>query len=238
MDFYVILGIGREASPGEVKRAYKRLARRYHPDINPGDREAAAVFRRATEAYETLSDPGRRQEYDAHGTEVPVVEEASVEFRGFDFSGPVSGASATFDELFSSVVRDAADAATVGDRYLAVVPVERPEVELLRSLDEVRPHQHAFREMFRAEMFHHRDMGEIPRDRQEFAGDFLILIRESIGFLRRFRARIPMHFHSRFQPQETVSTHSVSERRVMHGTPWKYASYCRPPESVTRTTTV
>ena len=73
MDFYVILGVGREASPSEVKRAYKRLARRYHPDINPGDQEAAAFFRRATEAYETLSDPGRRQEYNVHGTAVPVT---------------------------------------------------------------------------------------------------------------------------------------------------------------------
>ena len=65
MDFYVILGVERGAPLGDIKRAYKRLARRYHPDINPGDRMAAAHFRQISEAYETLSDPVRRQQYDA-----------------------------------------------------------------------------------------------------------------------------------------------------------------------------
>ena len=102
-----------KASLSEVKRAYKRLARRYHPDINPGDQEAAAFFRRATEAYETLSDLGRRREYDAHGTAVPVVENASVEFHGFDFSAPVIGASATFSELFSNVLSGPGEASDV-----------------------------------------------------------------------------------------------------------------------------
>ena len=57
MDFYVILGVDRGATLREMKRAYTRLARRYHPDINPGDREAEAFYRSATEAYETLCDP-------------------------------------------------------------------------------------------------------------------------------------------------------------------------------------
>ena len=106
MDFYVILGLKRSASQGEVKRAYKRVARRYHPDINPGDREAAAFYRRATEAYETLVDPDRRQEYDAHGVAAPLDQPAAVEFQGFDFSasGSGAGASATFRELFSEVI--------------------------------------------------------------------------------------------------------------------------------------
>ena len=109
MDFYVILGIERESSPGDVKRAYKRLARRYHPDINPGDRESEAFFRRATEAYETLSDPDRRRQYDVHGTTGRSARSESVEFQGFDFTAPVSGASATFTELFSDVLGAAAD---------------------------------------------------------------------------------------------------------------------------------
>ena len=102
MDFYVILGLQREASLRDVKRAYTRLARRYHPDLNPGDREAAAFYQRATEAYETLSDPDRRQAYDTGGVSLPVETAPSdVEFRGFDFSVPASGASVTFGELFA-----------------------------------------------------------------------------------------------------------------------------------------
>jgi molecular chaperone DnaJ len=104
MDFYVILGVEQKASCADVERAYTRLARRYHPDINPGDSEAAAFFRRVTEAYETLKDPERREAYDAGGTPRVVSRQASVEFRGFDFSTPATGASATFGELFSDVL--------------------------------------------------------------------------------------------------------------------------------------
>ena len=108
LDFYVILGVKRAATVPEVKRAYKRLARRYHPDINPGDREAEAFFRLVTQAYETLRDPDRRQEYDAHGVRASTVPTASVEFQGFDFSatGGGGGASATFDELFADVFQE------------------------------------------------------------------------------------------------------------------------------------
>ena len=107
MDFYVILGVERGASGTEVERAYTRLARRYHPDINPGDSEAAAFFRRVTEAYQTLRSPERRRAYDEQGEPRKVVRRTSVEFRGFDFSTPVSGASATFGELFSELLPDA-----------------------------------------------------------------------------------------------------------------------------------
>ena len=117
MDFYVILGLQREASQSEVKRAYKRVARRYHPDINPGDSEAEAFFRQATEAYETLIDPGRREEYNANGVRREPSQPASVEFQGFDFSttGAGIGASATFGELFSEVLQDAGEVRSAPD---------------------------------------------------------------------------------------------------------------------------
>jgi len=73
MDFYVILGLERAATLGDVKRAYRRLARRFHPDINPGDRTAAAQFRQIVEAYETLSDPDRRRRYDTVGPAGPAA---------------------------------------------------------------------------------------------------------------------------------------------------------------------
>ena len=107
VDFYVILGVERSATRDEVSRAYRRLARRYHPGINPGDGEAEAFFRIVTEAYETLRDPARRRDYDAHGVRGEHdPRPASIEFQGFDFSpaGGGSGPSATFEELFSDVL--------------------------------------------------------------------------------------------------------------------------------------
>jgi molecular chaperone DnaJ len=85
------------------------LARKYHPDINPGDREAEAFFRQVTEAYETLSDPGRRQDYNLHGIRVRAAASDRVEFEGFDFSASVSSATAsTFGDLFADVIRQRA----------------------------------------------------------------------------------------------------------------------------------
>ena len=105
MDLYVILGVERSASAGELKRAYRRLARKYHPDINPGDRETEAVFRRVTEAYETLVDPERRQDYDAHGLPVSRPAEGDIAFEGFDFSGASTGeAASSFGDLFAEVI--------------------------------------------------------------------------------------------------------------------------------------
>ena len=105
MDFYLILGVERGASLADVKRAYKRLARKYHPDINPGDRQAAAQFRQIAEAYETLSDMERRQQYDRTGS----LEEAGggpvFGFDGFDFTVSVHGDEApTFGDLFADVL--------------------------------------------------------------------------------------------------------------------------------------
>ena len=111
MDFYVILGVERDVSPTDLERAYTRLARRYHPDINPGDSEAAAFFQRVNEAYQTLRNPDRRRAYDVGGEPRATLQGTSVEFHGFDFSTPVSGASATFGELFSEVLPDASAAA-------------------------------------------------------------------------------------------------------------------------------
>jgi molecular chaperone DnaJ len=103
LDFYILLGLERGASLNDIKRAYKRLARRYHPDVNPGDRVAAAQFRQIAEAYETLSDPDRRRRYDAGGP-VTAPEAAAFGFEGFDFSVTVGGAAAsTFGDLFADV---------------------------------------------------------------------------------------------------------------------------------------
>src|SRR4051812_7231422 len=105
MDFYLLLGLDRGASASDVKRAYKRLARRYHPDINPGDRMAASQFRQIAEAYETLIDPDRRRRYDTVGQASAAAESNTFGFEGFDFSVSVNGESAsTFGDLFADVL--------------------------------------------------------------------------------------------------------------------------------------
>jgi molecular chaperone DnaJ len=103
MDLYILLGLERGASVGEIKRAYRRLARRYHPDINPGDHRAAAQFRQIAEAYEALSDPERRRHYDLTGS-VSTTAPPTYGFEGFDFTVSVNGAAAsTFGDLFADV---------------------------------------------------------------------------------------------------------------------------------------
>lgn len=115
MDFYILLGIERGATLGDIKRAYKRLARRYHPDINPGDRTAAAHFRQISEAYETLSDPDRRRRYDAVGYMSAASAENTFGFEGFDFSISASGPSAsTFGDLFAEILHQRGSAAPDG----------------------------------------------------------------------------------------------------------------------------
>jgi molecular chaperone DnaJ len=105
MDFYVILGLEPAASPAEIKRAYRRLARRYHPGINPGDRTAEEMFDRISQAYQTLSDPDRRLQYDAAGRLSGQPAPRAFEFAGFDFSFAAHGTdAATFSELFADVL--------------------------------------------------------------------------------------------------------------------------------------
>src|SRR5580700_429534 len=91
-DLYIVLEVGRAASVNDIKKAFRKLARRYHPDINPGDRTAEDRFKRISEAYEILSDPLKRRFYDDNGfyTEGVLVDKGGAQwgfsFEGFDFS--------------------------------------------------------------------------------------------------------------------------------------------------------
>jgi molecular chaperone DnaJ len=118
MDLYSVLDLMPAATTADIERAYLRLARRYHPGINPGDRLAAQRFQQVQGAYEVLGDPVRRQQYDQGQHVRPVATvEATIAFEGFDFSAPAHGAeAATFSEMFADVFHDAARRAIAPDR--------------------------------------------------------------------------------------------------------------------------
>jgi molecular chaperone DnaJ len=108
-DYYEVLGVGRKARPPEIKKAYKRLARKCHPDLNPGNRAAEEQFKRITEAYEVLSDPEKRRRYDQGGFAAggPGFRPGAPGFGGagappdFDFSG--AGFGRGFSEIFAEI---------------------------------------------------------------------------------------------------------------------------------------
>ena len=104
MDLYVVLGLSHGATESEIKRAYRRLARRFHPDINPGDRAAEVRFRQILSAYETLIDPERRTRYDAGAPAGDSEGQRGSGFEGFDFSARGSDYAVTFGDLVAEVL--------------------------------------------------------------------------------------------------------------------------------------
>src|SRR3989442_3518761 len=95
-DYYEVLGIKRDAKPDEIKKAYRRLARKYHPDVNPGDKASEDRFKLTTEAHDVLSDPKKRKVYDRFGQYSDNLADAAARGAGpttgrtapgFDFSG-------------------------------------------------------------------------------------------------------------------------------------------------------
>jgi molecular chaperone DnaJ len=111
-DYYELLGVSRKASAKDIRTAFRKLARKYHPDLNPGDKAAEEKFKQLQEAYDVLSDTKKRQMYDQYGfysENVPTGdygaapdsggENVNFDFGGFDFGGQ-QGSGSTFRDLF------------------------------------------------------------------------------------------------------------------------------------------
>jgi molecular chaperone DnaJ len=107
-DLYAILELPQKASISDVKKTYKRLARKYHPDLNPGDKSAEDRFKDISEAYAILSDPEKKKKYDSKGYVedfAPSQDGRGVHFEGFNFDD--SGGGANFRDLFESFFQGA-----------------------------------------------------------------------------------------------------------------------------------
>ncbi len=98
-DYYEVLGVDKNADENTLKKAYRKLAKKYHPDMNPGDKDAEAKFKEATEAYGVLSDPEKRRQYDQFG-HAAFEQGGAGGFGGFDFSG------ADFSDIFGDIFGD------------------------------------------------------------------------------------------------------------------------------------
>ncbi len=107
VDFYEVLGVDRNASPKEIRKAYRKLARQYHPDVNPGDDAAAQKYKEISQAYEVLSDAEKRQKYDQFGHAYQQAQ-ASGQWGGGDFRTFVfqQGGAGSFEEIFGDIFGD------------------------------------------------------------------------------------------------------------------------------------
>ena len=92
-DYYKILGVGKEASQEEIKKAFRQLARKYHPDVNQGNKEAENKFKEINEAFQVLGNEKKKAQYDQYGSSA-FSQEDTAGFRDFKFN---------FDDLFSDM---------------------------------------------------------------------------------------------------------------------------------------
>ena len=102
-DYYEVLGLSKGAEDKEIKRAYRKLAKKYHPDTNPGDKEAEKKFKEVTEAYSVLSDPEKKKLYDQYGS------------AAFDGTGSANGAGGFGGWGFARAVPGAGERIAAGE---------------------------------------------------------------------------------------------------------------------------
>ncbi|HEX8772116.1 MAG TPA: molecular chaperone DnaJ [Pyrinomonadaceae bacterium] len=158
-DYYQVLGVKRDAKPEEIKKAYRRLARKHHPDVNPGDKSAEDRFKKITEAHDVLSDPKKRSVYDRFGQYSDNLADAAArgatgspgggagsagrgpagfDFEGFDW-GTASGAGGAGGSSFRDIFADLFGGGTKPER-------EPPRPQPVRGADIEMPLALSFEE--------------------------------------------------------------------------------------------
>ena len=114
-DYYEVLELSKGASEDEIKKAYRRLAKKYHPDMNPGDKEAEVKFKEVNEAYDVLSDSDKKAKYDQYGH--AAFDPASGGFGGGGFGG--------LTDLILTISSQISSAAALA-ALVAALPAEAP----------------------------------------------------------------------------------------------------------------
>lgn len=144
IDYYKVLGIDKSASTEDIKKAYRKLARKYHPDLNPNDKEAQKKFQQINEANEVLSNPENRKKYDAYGENWQHAEQyeqarqskqASTDYGEFTYSDFGEGDfSDFFSSMFGSRARGGRQTQYKGSDYTSELQLTLP--------DAMKTHQH------------------------------------------------------------------------------------------------
>ncbi|MDI1242185.1 MAG: molecular chaperone DnaJ [bacterium] len=157
IDYYQVLGVKKDAKADEIKKAYRRLARKYHPDVNPNDKAAEDKFKEVQSAYDILSDEKKRKTFDKFGyyndnldPDSPFGAGASAggggapgfDFSGFDFSSGTSQGGSSFRDIFSDLFGGSGGGGTTGARTAPEPPRAMPkkgrdiEIPLALSFEE------------------------------------------------------------------------------------------------------
>ncbi len=136
MDYYKVLGVPRSADDKEIKAAYRKLARKYHPDVNPNDAKAEAKFKEVSQAYEVLKDPEKRKKYDQFGADFENLRPGGEQYGDFQthFGG---GGGGGFESIFEQIFSNFGGQGPFGEVRFNQIPPRDVEKPIELTLEEI-----------------------------------------------------------------------------------------------------